>query len=72
MLGNQATELEAFAQGDVRAYSSRVITDGKAWIAILWVNWGEDVSAPVSIDLVKAGIAAHSYDKCETFDLYSH
>lgn len=71
-LGNQCQEVEAFAQGDVRGYSSRVVTDGKAWIAILLVNWGETVSESITIDLVKAGIAEHPYDQCEVYDLYSH
>lgn len=72
VLGNQCQELTSLRQGEVHAYSSRVITNDEAWIAVLWVNWDTKTSEAVTFDLIKAGIAEHTYDKCRVFDIYTH
>lgn len=71
-LGNQCQEVTSLRQGEVRAYSSRVITNDEAWIAVLWVNWDTKTSEAVTFDLIKAGIAEHTYDQCRVFDIYTH
>lgn len=71
-IGNQCQEVPALRQGDVSAYSSRVVTNGEPWIAVLWVNWSTDQSPEVSIDLIAAGIADHTYDSCKVYDIYTH
>jgi hypothetical protein len=52
-------------------YTSKLVDEEGAHMGVLGVNWDDEQTVDMSLDLVELGIATSIKDKCSTIDLWT-